>query len=166
MNVEHNYGEDIIPNMTRSQRGKYITYYEDSESIPGKRTAVWELDKGMWHSTFMNWRMVLKFTLFHLILGWNTNCGLQGQCKKGWSLWKQKLEILSILIGETLRKGLYFSGLQPLPFKNLSKWRQVIFLLLEREDKRGYQESQEKLFSSYILHSIQNYITRRIISHH
>ncbi|KAE8650822.1 phospholipid--sterol O-acyltransferase [Cucumis sativus] len=45
MNVEHNYGEDIIPNMTRSQRGKYITYYEDSESIPGKRTAVWELDK-------------------------------------------------------------------------------------------------------------------------
>lgn len=46
MNVEHNYGEDIVPNMTRSQRGKYITYYEDSESIPGKRTAVWELDKG------------------------------------------------------------------------------------------------------------------------
>ncbi|XP_022156631.1 phospholipid--sterol O-acyltransferase isoform X2 [Momordica charantia] len=45
MNVEHNYEEDIVPNMTRSPRGKYITYYEDSESIPGKRTAVWELDK-------------------------------------------------------------------------------------------------------------------------
>ena len=51
MNVENNREEDIVPNMTRSQRGKYITYYEDSESIPGKRTAVWELDKGMWHST-------------------------------------------------------------------------------------------------------------------
>ncbi|KAL6564070.1 hypothetical protein OROHE_005310 [Orobanche hederae] len=36
---------DIIPIMTRSPRVKYITYYEDSESLPGKRTAVWELDK-------------------------------------------------------------------------------------------------------------------------
>jgi len=25
---------------------KYITYYEDAESLPGWRTAVWELDKG------------------------------------------------------------------------------------------------------------------------
>lgn len=46
LNVEHHHGEDIVPNMTRSPRVKYITFYEDSESIPGKRTAVWELDKG------------------------------------------------------------------------------------------------------------------------
>ncbi|XVF81028.1 hypothetical protein PTKIN_Ptkin15bG0123500 [Pterospermum kingtungense] len=45
LNVEHHYEEDIIPNMTRSPRVKYITFYEDSESIPGKRTAVWEIDK-------------------------------------------------------------------------------------------------------------------------
>ncbi|VFR00585.1 unnamed protein product [Cuscuta campestris] len=31
--------------MTRSPRVKYITYYEDSESLPGRRTAVWEIDK-------------------------------------------------------------------------------------------------------------------------
>lgn len=45
LNVEHQHEEDIVPNMTRSPRVKYITYYEDSESIPGRRTAVWELDK-------------------------------------------------------------------------------------------------------------------------
>ncbi|KAJ8749147.1 hypothetical protein K2173_013754 [Erythroxylum novogranatense] len=45
LNVDHPHGSDIAPNMTRSPRVKYITYYEDSESIPGKRTAVWELDK-------------------------------------------------------------------------------------------------------------------------
>ncbi|XP_021722222.1 phospholipid--sterol O-acyltransferase-like [Chenopodium quinoa] len=45
LNVTHDRGADIIPNMTRSPRVKYITYYEDSESIPGRRTAVWELDK-------------------------------------------------------------------------------------------------------------------------
>ncbi|CAI0386181.1 unnamed protein product [Linum tenue] len=45
LNVDHLPEDDIIPNMTRSSRVKYITYYEDSESIPGKRTAVWELDK-------------------------------------------------------------------------------------------------------------------------
>lgn len=45
LNVVHQHGTDIIPNMTRSPRVKYITYYEDSESIPGRRTAVWELDK-------------------------------------------------------------------------------------------------------------------------
>ncbi|CAI0434557.1 unnamed protein product [Linum tenue] len=45
LNVDHLPEEDIVPNMTRSPRVKYITYYEDSESIPGKRTAVWELDK-------------------------------------------------------------------------------------------------------------------------
>lgn len=46
LNVEHHYDLDIVPNMTRAPRAKYITYYEDSESIPGRRTAVWELDKG------------------------------------------------------------------------------------------------------------------------
>lgn len=45
LNVEHENEMDIIPNMTRSARVKYMTYYEDSESLPGKRTAVWELDK-------------------------------------------------------------------------------------------------------------------------
>ncbi|XP_048126925.1 phospholipid--sterol O-acyltransferase isoform X1 [Rhodamnia argentea] len=45
LNVEHPYDEDIFPNMTRSPRVKYITYYEDAESIPGRTTAVWELDK-------------------------------------------------------------------------------------------------------------------------
>jgi len=50
LNVEHQHEEDIVPNMTRSPRVKYITYYEDSESIPGRRTAVWELDKGAIHS--------------------------------------------------------------------------------------------------------------------
>ncbi|XP_047265265.1 phospholipid--sterol O-acyltransferase isoform X3 [Capsicum annuum] len=44
-NKEHQHGEDIIPNMTRLPTVKYITYYEDSESFPGTRTAVWELDK-------------------------------------------------------------------------------------------------------------------------
>ncbi|XP_072968615.1 phospholipid--sterol O-acyltransferase [Typha angustifolia] len=46
LNVEHHHDTDILPNMTRAPRVKYITYYEDSESIPGRRTAVWELDKG------------------------------------------------------------------------------------------------------------------------
>ncbi|KAK1289697.1 Phospholipid--sterol O-acyltransferase [Acorus calamus] len=45
LNVEHHPDEDIIPNMTRTPRVRYITYYEDSESIPGRRTAVWEVDK-------------------------------------------------------------------------------------------------------------------------
>ncbi|XP_048336649.1 phospholipid--sterol O-acyltransferase isoform X5 [Ziziphus jujuba] len=55
LNVEHTYDEDIIPNMTRSPRVKYITYYEDSETIPGKRTAVWELDKDFFsRNTFTN----------------------------------------------------------------------------------------------------------------
>ncbi|XP_024019167.1 phospholipid--sterol O-acyltransferase [Morus notabilis] len=45
LNVEHNHDEDIFPNMTRTPRVKYITFYEDAASIPGKRTAVWELDK-------------------------------------------------------------------------------------------------------------------------
>lgn len=47
LNVEHPPEADILPNMTRSPRVKYITYFEDSESLPGKRTAVWELDKGI-----------------------------------------------------------------------------------------------------------------------
>lgn len=45
-NIERQHGRDFIPNMTRDSRLKYITFYEDGESIPGKRTAVWELDKG------------------------------------------------------------------------------------------------------------------------
>lgn len=46
LNVDHHHDEDVVPKMTRSPRTKYITYYEDAESIPGKSTAVWELDKG------------------------------------------------------------------------------------------------------------------------
>ena len=46
LNVDHQTGEDIAPNMKRTSQVKYITYYEDSESIPGKKTAVWEIDKG------------------------------------------------------------------------------------------------------------------------
>lgn len=47
LNVEHHQGNYLIPNMTRASRSKYITYYEDAESIPGRRMAVWELDKGI-----------------------------------------------------------------------------------------------------------------------
>jgi len=43
--VPHDGESDIVPNMTRDSRVKYITYYEDGDSLPGKRTAVWELDK-------------------------------------------------------------------------------------------------------------------------
>ncbi|KAI4324589.1 hypothetical protein MLD38_030064 [Melastoma candidum] len=45
VNVEHQHGEDIIPNMTRSPKVKYVTFYEDARSVPGRKTAVWELDK-------------------------------------------------------------------------------------------------------------------------
>ncbi|WCJ38267.1 phospholipid sterol acyl transferase 1 [Euphorbia peplus] len=45
LNVEHQHDADIVPKMTRSPKVNYITYYEDSESDPGRRTAVWELDK-------------------------------------------------------------------------------------------------------------------------
>uniref|UniRef100_J3LIA1 Phospholipid--sterol O-acyltransferase n=1 Tax=Oryza brachyantha TaxID=4533 RepID=J3LIA1_ORYBR len=45
MNVNHHEGHGILPNMTRTPHVKYITYFEDAESIPGWRTAVWELDK-------------------------------------------------------------------------------------------------------------------------
>ncbi|KAK3159437.1 hypothetical protein QOZ80_2AG0150090 [Eleusine coracana subsp. coracana] len=45
VNIEHHRGQDILPNMTRAPHVKYITYYEDAESIPGWRTAVWEVDK-------------------------------------------------------------------------------------------------------------------------
>jgi hypothetical protein len=47
MNIDHHHGDDILPNMTRVPHVKYITYYEDAESLPGWRTAVWELDKGV-----------------------------------------------------------------------------------------------------------------------
>uniref|UniRef100_A0A0E0GER3 Phospholipid--sterol O-acyltransferase n=1 Tax=Oryza nivara TaxID=4536 RepID=A0A0E0GER3_ORYNI len=45
MNVDHHVGQGILPNMTRTPHVKYITYFEDAESILGWRTAVWELDK-------------------------------------------------------------------------------------------------------------------------
>lgn len=45
LNIRHDHDEDIVPNMTRTPKVKYVTFYEDSASIPGKRTAVWELDK-------------------------------------------------------------------------------------------------------------------------
>lgn len=43
--VKHQNGDDIIPNMTRDSNVRYMTFYEDGDSIPGKRTAVWEIDK-------------------------------------------------------------------------------------------------------------------------
>ncbi|XP_051141912.1 phospholipid--sterol O-acyltransferase isoform X1 [Andrographis paniculata] len=45
LDVERQPDMDIISNMKKSPRVKYITYYEDSKTLPGKRTAVWELDK-------------------------------------------------------------------------------------------------------------------------
>ncbi|KAG6542404.1 hypothetical protein Mapa_016233 [Marchantia paleacea] len=45
LEVEHEMGQDISPNMNRDGRVKYITFYEDGTSRPGKKTAVWELDK-------------------------------------------------------------------------------------------------------------------------
>lgn len=33
LNVEHDRGSDIVPNMTRDSRVKYITYYEDGVSF-------------------------------------------------------------------------------------------------------------------------------------
>ncbi|EPS65638.1 hypothetical protein M569_09139, partial [Genlisea aurea] len=45
LNVEHEPEMDIFPDMTRSPKVKYITYYEDSATRSGERTAVWELDK-------------------------------------------------------------------------------------------------------------------------
>ncbi|XP_024533140.1 phospholipid--sterol O-acyltransferase [Selaginella moellendorffii] len=44
-NVEPRPGGDIPVNVSRDNRMKYITYYEDALSIPGKKTAVWEVDK-------------------------------------------------------------------------------------------------------------------------
>ncbi|KAH7281700.1 hypothetical protein KP509_36G059000 [Ceratopteris richardii] len=43
--VKHEEGSDIIPSMARDSNTKYMTFYEDGHSIPGKRTAVWEIDK-------------------------------------------------------------------------------------------------------------------------
>lgn len=72
LNVEHQPGREITSNITKDNRIKYITFFEDGASIPGKRTAVWELDKvnhrnivqspvllrelwlEMWHSTHPN----------------------------------------------------------------------------------------------------------------
>ncbi|KAH7669763.1 Phospholipid:diacylglycerol acyltransferase protein [Dioscorea alata] len=57
LNVDHHPGEDILANMTRAPRVKYITYFEDAESIPGRRTAVWELDKA-------NHRNIVRLPVF------------------------------------------------------------------------------------------------------
>ena len=52
--VEHVVGagggyEDLYPSqMTRAAGERYITFYEDSGGVEGRRTAVWELDKGGW----------------------------------------------------------------------------------------------------------------------
>ena len=46
LNVEHPQGHDISPNMSRDSQIRYITFYEDEKSLPGKKTAVWEFDKG------------------------------------------------------------------------------------------------------------------------
>lgn len=62
INVEHHQGKDILPNITRTSRSKYITYYEDSESIPGRRTAVWEVEKGI------NCCLTVKFVDMFVIL--------------------------------------------------------------------------------------------------
>lgn len=62
--VEHQIGADIIPNMTRSPRVKYITYYEDSESLPGQRTAVWEIDKGIFFFFFINIFRALNLSVY------------------------------------------------------------------------------------------------------
>ncbi|KAL2643136.1 hypothetical protein R1flu_010723 [Riccia fluitans] len=44
--MEHELGQDIVSkNLTRDAGVKYITFYEDATSRPGKKTAVWEIDK-------------------------------------------------------------------------------------------------------------------------
>lgn len=55
LNVEHIHDGDVVANMTRSPRVKYITYFEDSANLPGKKTAVWELDKGIRFCTILNY---------------------------------------------------------------------------------------------------------------
>ncbi|CAL9779415.1 unnamed protein product [Musa acuminata subsp. burmannicoides] len=59
INVEHHQGKDILPNITRTSRSKYITYYEDSESIPGRRTAVWEVEK-VYHRNIVRSSVVMR----------------------------------------------------------------------------------------------------------
>lgn len=54
LNVEHLHEGDVVANMKRSPRVKYITYFEDSANLPGKKTAVWELDKGIGFITILN----------------------------------------------------------------------------------------------------------------
>jgi hypothetical protein len=73
MNIEHHHGKGILPNMMRAPHVKYITYYEDAESIPGWRTAVWELDKGanleyfLIYITFWLLRLSLLYLLIAII---------------------------------------------------------------------------------------------------
>ncbi|KAJ7292279.1 hypothetical protein O6H91_Y288800 [Diphasiastrum complanatum] len=45
LDVEQEPGKDIFLKMPHNIKSKYITYYEDGTSLPGKKTAVWELDK-------------------------------------------------------------------------------------------------------------------------
>ena len=68
LNVEHEHDLDIFPNMTRNPRIKYITHYEDSESIPGKKTAVWELDKGAWCFFYCLWTVDVTYELTMTLL--------------------------------------------------------------------------------------------------
>lgn len=83
-NSEHQYGKDIIPNMTRDNNVKYMTFYEDGESIPGKRTAVWEIDK----SAFL-------WCLFRLTM--KDEVKMLERCDKWvlWCSWSQKYSEVS-----------------------------------------------------------------------
>eukprot|EP00249_Psilotum_nudum_P005401 c18838_g1_i5 orf=705-1070(+) len=45
--------------MTRDSNVKYITFFEDGVSIPGKRTAVWEIDK-VDHRNIVRWPAFLR----------------------------------------------------------------------------------------------------------
>jgi hypothetical protein len=74
MNVEHHHDQDILPNMKRSPHVKYITYYEDGESIPGWRTAVWELDKGAHLEPIFLIHIILWLLCFSLLFSSRYYC--------------------------------------------------------------------------------------------
>ncbi|CAL5354448.1 unnamed protein product [Camellia sinensis] len=63
LNVEHHYEADVIPNMSRSPRVKYITYYEDSDSLPGKRT-VWRVGPNSGKLVIMFMQLGAKLPLY------------------------------------------------------------------------------------------------------
>lgn len=50
--MEYDWELDIVFNMIRDSRVKYIIYYEDGISFLGKWIVVWELDKSM---SVKNW---------------------------------------------------------------------------------------------------------------